>query len=85
MPKYTATTPIKHDGKRLAVGGSISLSEKEAQRLLTAGAIELAASGKTAEEIAAEKAAADKVAAEKAAAEKAAADKAEADAAKLKP
>ena len=74
MPKYTALTPIKPDGKRVAVGGSITLSEKEAQRLLSGGAIEPSAPGKTAEELAAEKAAADKAAADKAAAEKAAAE-----------
>ena len=82
MPKYTVLTPIKHDGKRFAVDGVISLSEKEAQHLLAAEAIGPAAPAKSAEEISAEKAAADKVAAEKAAAEKAAAA---ADAAQPKP
>lgn len=58
MNKYTVLTPIKHDGKRFAVGGVISLSEKEAQHLLAAEAISPAAPAKSAEEIAAEKAAA---------------------------
>lgn len=81
MPKYIALNPIKHDGKRVAVGGSLTLSEKEATRLVNGGDVEPAASGKSAEEIAAEKLAAEKAAADKAAAEKLAAEKTAADAA----
>ena len=33
MPKYTALTPIKHDGKRYAVGASIDLTKAEADAL----------------------------------------------------
>ena len=29
MPKYTALTPIKHDGKRYAVGATIDLNKAE--------------------------------------------------------
>lgn len=75
MPKYTALTPIKHDGKNVGTGEPISLSTKEAESLLDIGAI---SEGKPAL-TAAEQAAADKAAAEKAAAEKAAADKADAE------
>ena len=33
MPKYTALTPIKHDGKRYAVGATIDLNKAEADAL----------------------------------------------------
>ena len=33
MPKYTALTPIKHDGKKYAVGASIDLTKAEAEAL----------------------------------------------------
>lgn len=33
MPKYTALTPIKHDGKRYAVGALLELSKVEAEAL----------------------------------------------------
>ena len=38
--KYTALTPIKHDGKDHAVGDTLSLDGKEAKGLLDVGAIE---------------------------------------------
>ena len=38
--KYTALTPIKHDGKRLEEGATLTLDEgREADRLLELGAI----------------------------------------------
>ena len=37
--KYTALTPIKHDGKRLEEGATLTLDEgREADRLLELGA-----------------------------------------------
>lgn len=33
MPKYTVRTPIKHDGKKYAVGACIVLSKAEADAL----------------------------------------------------
>lgn len=72
MPKYTALTPIKHDGKRYGVGDKLTLKVEDASSLLQSGDIEEV-------DTAAEKAAAEKAAAEKAAAEKAAAEKAAAD------
>lgn len=33
MPKYTVCSPIKHDGKKYAVGASIDLSRAEAEAL----------------------------------------------------
>ena len=85
MPKYTALTPIKHDGKRYAVGATIDLNKAEADALPD-GTVELprtedAAARKAAEK--AQKAEAERLAAEQAeAARKAqeeAAQKAEAD------
>ena len=87
MPKYTALTPIKHDGKRYAVGATIDLNKAEADALPD-GTVELprtedAAARKAAEK--AQKAEAERLAAEQAeAAHKAqeeaeAAQKAEAD------
>lgn len=64
MPKYIATTPIKHDGKRYGVGDKLTLDPGEAKALLAAGALE------DARESAAErKAAADKAEAERKAAQ----------------
>jgi sRNA-binding protein len=88
MPKYTALTPVKHDGKRYAVGASIDLSKAEADRL-PAGTVELPRADDSAARKAAEKAeaarkaqeeaeAAQKVEADRLAAEKAAADLSEA-------
>lgn len=87
MPKYTALTPIKHDGKRYAVGATIDLSKAEADALPD-GTVELprtedAAARKAAEK--AQKAEAERLAAEQAEAarktqeEAEAAQKAEAD------
>lgn len=73
MPKFTATTPIKHDGKRYGVGDKITLDAGEAQALQASGAIEDA-----------RESAADRKALEKAEADRQAADAqaaAEADAA----
>lgn len=62
MAKYTALTPIKHDGKHYATGASIDLSKDEARGLLAASAIEperndgAAAKQAEAERLAAEKA-----------------------------
>lgn len=33
MARYTALTPIKHDGKKYAVGASIDLTRAEAEAL----------------------------------------------------
>ena len=83
MPKYTAKTPVRHDGKRYGVGHLLTLDAKDAAPLLALGAIEEAEASSgakaAAEKAAAEKAAAEKAAAEKAAAEKAAAEKAAAE------
>ena len=40
MPKYVARTRIKHDTRLYEPGQAIRLSEKEAEPLLAAGAIE---------------------------------------------
>ncbi|OGA56732.1 MAG: hypothetical protein A2710_03805 [Burkholderiales bacterium RIFCSPHIGHO2_01_FULL_64_960] len=53
MARYTALTPIKHDGKKYAVGASIDLTKAEAEELPD-GTVELP----RAEDIAARKAAA---------------------------
>ena len=87
MPKYTVCSPIKHDGKKYAVGASIDLSRAEAEALPD-GTVELprtedAAARKAAEK--AQKAEAERLAAEQAEAarktqeEAEAAQKAEAD------
>lgn len=36
MPKYTVCNPIKHDGKKYAVGASIDLTKAEAEALPSA-------------------------------------------------
>lgn len=77
MPKYTALTPIKHDGKRYAVGATIDLNKAEADALPD-GTVELPRTEDAAARKAAEKA--QKAEAERLAAEQAeAAHKAEAD------
>lgn len=87
MPKYTVCAPIKHDGKKYAVGASIDLTKAEADALPD-GTVELprtedAAARKAAEK--AQKAEAERLAAEQAEAarktqeEAEAAQKAEAD------
>ena len=76
MPKYTALTPIKHDGKRYAVGATIDLNKAEADALPD-GTVELPRTEDAAARKAAEKA--QKAEAERLAAEQAeAAQKAEA-------
>lgn len=76
MPKYTALTPIKHDGKRYAVGATIDLNKAEADALPD-GTVELPRTEDSAARKAAEKA--QKAEAERLAAEQAeAAQKAEA-------
>ena len=72
MPKYTALTPIKHDGKRYAVGASIDLTTAQAEALRV-GTVELPRPDDSAARKAAEKAEADRLAAEKAEADRLAA------------
>lgn len=72
MPKYTALTPIKHDGKRYAVGASIDLTKAQAEALRV-GTVELPRPDDSAARKAAEKAEADRLAAEKAEADRLAA------------
>ena len=55
MPKYTALTPIKHDGKRYAVGATIDLNKAEADALPD-GTVELPRTEDAAARKAAEKA-----------------------------
>ena len=43
MPKYTALTPIEHDGKPYAEGEPITLTEDQAAPLLALKAVEPAA------------------------------------------
>ena len=71
MPKYTVCTPIKHDGKKYAVGASIDLTKAEAEALPD-GTVEQPQADDTAARKAAEKA-------RKAEAERLAAEQAEAD------
>ncbi len=80
MPKYTVCTPIKHDGKRYAVGATIDLTKAEADALPD-GTVELprtedAAARKAAEK--AQKAEAERLAAEHAEAARKAQEEAEA-------
>jgi hypothetical protein len=80
MPKYTVCSPIKHDGKKYAVGASIDLSRAEAEALPD-GTVELprtedAAARKAAEK--AQKAEAERLAAEQAEAARKAQEEAEA-------
>ncbi len=74
MPKYTALTPVKHDGKRYAAGASIDLTKAEAEALPD-GTVEVP----RAEDLAARKAAEKAEAARKQRAEAEAADIAEAE------
>ena len=84
MPKYTVCSPIKHDGKKYAVGASIDLTKAEAEAL-TDGTVELPRVDDSAARKVAEKAEADRKrradaeAAQKAEAERLAAERAEAD------
>ena len=80
MPKYTVCAPIKHDGKRYAVGATIDLNKAEADALPD-GTVELprtedAAARKAAEK--AQKAEAERLAAEQAEAARKAQEEAEA-------
>ena len=72
MPKYVALTPIKHDGKRYAVGASIDLTKAQAEALRV-GTVELPRPDDSAARKAADKAEADRLAAEKAEADRLAA------------
>lgn len=81
MPKYTVCSPIKHDGKKYAVGATIDLNKAEADALPD-GTVELprtedAAARKAAEK--AQKAEAERLAAEQAEAARKAQEEAEAD------
>ena len=71
MAKYTALTPIKHDGKRYAVGASIDLTKADAEAL-PEGTVEQP----RAEDAAARKAQEEAEAAQKAEAERLAAEQA---------
>ncbi len=59
MPKYTALMPIKHDGKKYAVGASIDLTKAEAEAL-TDGTVEQARADGSATRKASEKPEADR-------------------------
>ena len=72
MPKYVALTPIKHDGKRYAVGASIDLTKAQAEALRV-GTVELPRPDDSAARKAADKAEADRRAAENAEADRLAA------------
>ncbi|MBP6615799.1 MAG: hypothetical protein KA203_08745 [Aquabacterium sp.] len=72
MPKYVALTPIKHDGKRYAVGASIDLTKAQAEALRV-GTVELPRPDDSAARKAADKAEADRLAAENAEADRLAA------------
>lgn len=80
MPKYTALTPIEHDGKPYAEGEPITLTEDQAAPLLALKAVEPApiskaeAARRAAEEEARRKAEAEAEAAAKAEAERLAAE-----------
>jgi hypothetical protein len=80
MPKYTVCNPVKHDGKKYAVGASIDLSKAEAEALPN-GTVEVpraddAAARRASEK--AQKAEADRLAAEKAEADRKAQEEADA-------
>lgn len=77
MPKYSVCTPIKHDGKKYAVGASIDLTKAEAEALPD-GTVELPRADDASARKAAQKAEAERVAAEKAEAERLAQEEAEA-------
>ena len=72
MPKYVALTPIRHDGKRYAVGASIDLTKAQAEALRV-GTVELPRPDDSAARKAADKAEADRLAAENAEADRLAA------------
>ena len=72
MPKYTVCNPIKHDGKKYAVGASIDLTKAQAEALRV-GTVELPRPDDSAARKAAEKAEADRLAAKKAEADRLAA------------
>lgn len=40
MPKYSVCSPIKHDGKKYAVGAPITLSAKVADQLVADGVLD---------------------------------------------
>lgn len=76
MPKYTVCSPIKHDGKKYAVGASIDLTKAEVEALPD-GTVEQPQADDTAARKAAEKAQkaeADRLAAEQAEAARKAAE-----------
>jgi hypothetical protein len=81
MPKFVATTPIKHDGKRYSVGSPLTLKAEDAAGLLASGAIKAdAADDKTeAKRNATAQAEAARLAAEQVEAERLAAEQAEAE------
>jgi hypothetical protein len=68
MPKYTVCTPVKHDGKKYAVGASIDLTKAEFEALPD-GTVEQPRADDSVNRKAAEKAEAERKAAEKAEAE----------------
>lgn len=74
MAKYTALTPIHHDGRRYLEGDSIVLDSAAAQPLLELGAIQDARESAAERKAAAEKAEAERKAAEQAEADRAAAE-----------
>lgn len=39
MPKYTVTSPIKFEGKRIEIDATVDMPERIAQPLLAAGAL----------------------------------------------
>ena len=77
MPKYTVCTPVKHDGKRYAVGASIDLTKADAEAL-PEGTVEQPRADDASARKAVQKAEAERVAAEKAEAERLAQEEAEA-------
>lgn len=80
MPKYTVCSPIKHDGKKYAVGASIDLTKAEAEALPD-GTVEQPQADDSAARKAADKARkaeADRLAAEQAEADRKAQEEAEA-------
>lgn len=44
--KYTALTPIEHDGERVEEGGTLSLDDKQAEPLLRLKAVEVETSSR---------------------------------------
>lgn len=80
MPKYTVCKPVKHDGKKYAVGASIDLTKAEAEALPD-GTVEPPRADDASARKAAQKAEAERLAAEQAEAARKAQE--EADAAKM--